>query len=63
MIDHVPYSIEQHRQRHRELHDALDELLADFLRQHPRALPSTITVEQLLLWSYGQTQEPTDPDS
>lgn len=51
----------QHKRRHEELHRALDELLADYLQQH-HALPSNISVMDLLQWSHEQTQNPTDVD-
>jgi hypothetical protein len=53
--------LDAHRAQHQAWHHALDLLLADYLRHNPGKLPSMITVSQLQLWSYGQTQEPTEP--
>jgi len=50
----------EHRQRHIELHAAVDELVADYLRQHRGALPSEVSVADLLAWSYQQTLNPTE---
>jgi hypothetical protein len=55
------WSLALHRARHRALHEAFDELLADFLTHHRSKRPSTTTIEELLMWSHGQTQDPTDP--
>ncbi len=36
---------------HQELHQALDLLLAQFLLEHPKKMPSRISVMELLTWS------------
>ena len=50
---------EEHQQRHVELHKAFDELLADWTI-HDRNAHLTSTIEELMKWSYEQTQNPTD---
>jgi hypothetical protein len=47
-----------HRQRHVALHQALDELLADFIRATPGPPWLQRPIEDLLRWSYRQTQAP-----
>lgn len=47
-----------------ERHALLDELVAAYLAAHPAALPSTITVLELIQWSHAQTlaaPKPTFP--
>lgn len=48
---------EEHRKKHIELHNKLDELVTDFI-SHTKALPSQITVMQLIEWSHIQTIDP-----
>lgn len=50
---------EEHRERHRALHKALDELLADYLAHHDDALITNTSLQELIEWSYEQTQVPT----
>ena len=53
----------EHEQRHVELHAALDELLADYLLHNSTALPSKMSVMDLVRWSKAQTENPTElPD-
>lgn len=53
---------EQHKKIHKNLHDSFDQLIADFFIHHRDKLPSNTTLMELMEWSYGQTQEPTDYD-
>ncbi len=50
---------EEHKSRHIELHKCLDELAADFCRQTGK-LPSLASIMDLIQWSHGQTEEPTE---
>lgn len=50
-----------HRERHQFLHREFDELLADFLTHNRKALPSTSTIYELMLWSHAQTIKPDEP--
>lgn len=50
---------QEHIDRHVMLHQRLDELIADFIA-HTTALPSQTTVLELMQWSHGQTQDPTE---
>jgi hypothetical protein len=54
---------EAHRARHIELHKAFDELLADYLMQHADALPSKMSLLELIEWSHQETITPTEPSS
>jgi hypothetical protein len=38
------------------LHEALDLLLAQYLAANPKGLPSTLTVLELVRWSYARVQ-------
>lgn len=40
------------------LHNSLDRLLAEFLFFNRGRVPSNTTVEELMQWSYQQTQNP-----
>ncbi len=52
---------EEHRQRHLVLHQMFDELLADYARHHPGpGALLTHTLDDLMTWSYQQTQDPTE---
>lgn len=51
----------EHRARHLELHRALDELAADYMRHHHNARPSNTTIMDLMIWSFEQTRNPTEP--
>lgn len=63
MITTRPHPMElnekRHKARHEELHQAFDELIADYLRHHPRKLPSNTTMLELMTWSFEQTIQPT----
>jgi hypothetical protein len=50
---------EEHKARHKKLHRSFDELVADFIK-HSEKLPSKVTVLELIMWSYKQTQEPEE---
>jgi len=52
-----------HQARHYLLHQHLDELVADYLRHHRDALPSKVSVAELLEWSFQQTLNPTSEDN
>ena len=56
-----PQDIENHRRRHIELHRCLDELVADWIK-NGGGMPSGNTVMKLMLWSHGQTINPTGED-
>jgi hypothetical protein len=49
-------SAKEHRERHALLHAMLDELVACYLLEHRGALPSKITVLELMKWSFQRTQ-------
>jgi hypothetical protein len=38
------------------LHEACDLLLAQYLLAHPKALPSTISVMELLTWNHARCE-------
>jgi hypothetical protein len=50
-----------HKARHEMLHTALDELFADYIGHHPNRVGYlTLTIDELLKWSYEQTINPTE---
>jgi hypothetical protein len=49
-----------HRERHLFLHACFDELLADYLTHNGTATPSRTPIADLMIWSHGQTIEPTE---
>lgn len=51
---------EEQRKRHWELHQRLDGLAADSLNHHPAKRPSNTMVEELMKWSYQQTEKPDE---
>lgn len=52
---------EEHKQRHKELHRAVDELFADYIEHHPNQIGFiNMPLQQLLEWSFEQTQNPTE---
>ena len=50
---------EEHKKRHKEMHEQLDELVADYVNHHDARL-SEITVMDLIVWSSGQIDNPTE---
>ena len=50
---------EEHKARHIALHNALDELVADFI-EHTNIAPGSVTVMDLIKWSYEQTLSPAE---
>ena len=49
----------EHRERHVLLHKSLDELLADWLT-HDSAASIDRPLIELMKWSHGQTEKPTE---
>jgi len=50
---------EEHKKRHVMLHHCLDELLADFVK-HKNEPVLRLPIQELLDFSYQQTQNPTE---
>jgi hypothetical protein len=48
----------RHRARHAALHSTFSELVAAYLNGHPNKRSATTTVQELMRWSYEQTQNP-----
>ena len=55
-------TVDEHKAIHIELHKKFDELLADFIDQTEKSLDQT-TVMEFMMWSYQQTQNPTERGS
>lgn len=49
----------EHKERHKKLHQSLDELMADFIEQ-TGGLPSKTSLMDFIVWSSGQTKNPTE---
>lgn len=50
----------EHKRRHEQLHRSLDELFADYIYHHPKEYNFLDTsYEQLMMWSFEQTKNPT----
>jgi len=50
---------QEHIKCHKRLHKYLDELAADFFAQTGK-MPSESSVMELMTWSCGQTENPTE---
>lgn len=52
---------ESHGARHMLLQRMFDELVADFI-SHTKGLPSSTSIMDLIMWSSGQIDNPTEID-
>ena len=53
-------STEEHKEKHKELHHKLDELAADYLTHNKGSLLGGTTVMELVEWSHGQCENPSE---
>jgi len=50
---------QEHIEHHKRLHKCLDELIGDFITQTGKT-PSESSITELMTWSSGQIDNPTD---
>lgn len=62
MANAVKMTREEHVARHKMLHKMLDELFADYISHQPITRHGFLqtTVEDLMKWSFKQTQNPDE---